>query len=114
MRILRNILISTTLLSTAACSTLNDSIKLGSTMGAITGAAAVHAGHNSADQNPSSNDVTRGAVIGLALGALTAYITHREVEKERSSTYYETNKIHFGDLPPSPFIFPNKRKKGGR
>ena len=70
MRKLRHIIISTTLLSTTACSTLNDSIKLGTTMGAITGAAAVHAGHNSAGENPSSKDVTNGALIGLALGAL--------------------------------------------
>lgn len=114
MRKLRNIIISTTLLSTTACTTLNDSVKLGSTMGALAGVAAVHAGHNSAGENPSSKDVTNGALIGLALGALTSYITHKEVEKERSSEYYETNKIHFGDLPPSPFIFPSTKNKRGR
>lgn len=114
MRTIHASLLSTALLFSAGCSTLNDSLKLGSVMGAAAGVAAVHAGHNSADVKPSSDEVTTGALIGLTAGLITAYATHKEVEKDRGDLLLDQPDIQFGDLPPSPFVFPKNQNKRGK
>ncbi len=98
-----------------ACSTLNDSLKLGAGIGTLTGAAAAYTGHASTGQQPSLETVATGAGIGLALGLLTSHIVHKSVEDDRQSYQYDQTEMHFGDLPPSPFIMPTRApKKGGK
>lgn len=82
-------------------------------MGAATGAAATYAGQHSAGKY-KGQDVALGAAIGLGVGLITSYFTHKEVEEDRES--YRSNQIemHFGDLPPSPFLVPKYNKKGGK
>lgn len=96
----------TMLLSLPACSTLDESVKLGASMGSITGIAATHAAYNDTGMKPDSDTVTTGAAIGLALGVLTSYITHKEVDKDRYKPSDDPNTF-FGDLPPNPFITNN-------
>ena len=100
-------------LQLSACSTMNDSLQLGASMGAATGAAATYATQNS-EGKYSSQNVALGAAIGLGVGLITSYFTHKKVEDDRES--YRSNQIemHFGDLPPSPFLVPQYNKKGGR
>ena len=104
-------LVSFIVLTSSACSTLNESIKLGATMGAATGVAATHAGYNEAGVKPDSNTVATGAAIGLAIGVLTSYITHKEIDKRRYKPTGDPD-TYFGDLPPNPFIT-NMNNKGG-
>ena len=101
-------------LSSASCTSLDKSIRLGATMGSIGGAAATHAAHSASGENPKSQDVILGATIGLGVGLLTSYLTHKEVEKDREALRHKNIEIHFGDLPPSPFMVPFNKTKGGR
>lgn len=102
-------LFSTFLLLTS-CTTLNDSIKLGSFLGASIGATTTSIAYQQA-QIPSEKSTLTGATLGLATGTLLAYIIHKESKKERVSIHNEP-ELHFGDLPPNPFIFDKIRKKG--
>ena len=95
-----------------SCSTLNRSVELGGVLGAAAGAAATAAGEHSAGINPKSNDVNSGALVGLGLGLLTSYIIYTNREQERATGNAKT-QMYFGDLPPSPFIFPNSNQNGG-
>ncbi len=76
-------------------------------MGAATGAAAVYSGNRKA----SFEEVATGAGIGLGIGLITSYFTHKQVEQKREQNPPETN-MYFGDLPPSPFVTPNLKKRG--
>jgi len=97
------------------CATMHESLQLGASMGAITGGAATYAGHSGSGKSASFGDVALGAGIGLGVGLLTSYITHQQVEERRQSLYSEQTEMHFGDLPPSPFIVPKAApKKGAR
>lgn len=99
----------------SGCATMHDSLQLGASMGAITGGAATYAGQSAAGKSPSLGNLALGAGIGLGVGLLTSYITHQQVEERRGSLYSEQTEMHFGDLPPSPFMIPkNQSKKGGR
>ena len=113
MRIAYTLLLSTLLLFTSACSTMNKSLQLGAGMGAATGAAATYAGLHSAGKS-SSQDVALGAAIGMGVGLITSYFTHKEVEKDRELYRSNQTEMYFGDLPPSPFVIPKYKKKGGR
>ena len=98
----------------SSCASLNDSLKLGGGLGLATGAAATFVGHQSANgKSPKFENVAVGAGIGLGIGLLTSYFTHKELEKQRDLSVPESD-VHFGDLPPSPFIMPslNPKKKG--
>ncbi len=107
--------LSTILLMNSACTTMNESLQLGAGLGAITGAGAIYTAQKSAGGPSNGEDVALGAGIGLAAGLLTSYIVHRQVEDHRQSFQYEQTEMHFGDLPPSPFIMPSlKSKKGGK
>ena len=109
------ILLSTLPLITASCATMEDSLKLGAAMGTVAGAAAAYAGHSSTGQQPSLETVAIGAGIGLGVGLLTSHIVHKSVESERQSFEFNQTEMHFGDLPPSPFIMPRPiMKKGGK
>ena len=102
------------MLFVSGCSTMSDSLKLGAGLGALTGAAAVHAAHTSTGQQPSLETLAAGAGIGLALGLITSRVVHKSVEDERQAYQMEQVEMHFGDLPPSPFIMPKPVKKAGR
>lgn len=97
-----------------SCTTLNQSLELGATTGAITGAAATYLAQTSSHTAASSENVALGASIGLGVGLLTSYLIHNQVERDRKDVNQQT-EMQFGDLPPSPFIFPKPTiKKGGR
>jgi len=106
------LLFSTFTLFTASCSTLNKSLELGSSMGAATGAAATFTAHKSLGHSPSFESVALGAGVGAGIGLLTSYLTHREVEKDREDYRGIQTEMHFGDLPPSPFLIPQNTMKG--
>lgn len=97
----------------SGCSTLNDSLQLGSIVGAAAGASATYAGYSSAGKSPTMGNVSLGAGVGAAVGLLASYFIHREVEKDRAGCELDQVDMNFGDLPPSPFIVPKSLKKGG-
>ena len=102
-----------TVISASGCSTLNGSLQLGAGMGMLTGAAGVVAGNAAAGRSADLGDIAIGAGVGSALGLITSYLVHKSVESDRQSCEAESTEMHFGDLPPSPFIVPNP-KKGSR
>lgn len=102
-------------LLTSGCATMNDSLQLGAGMGAVTGATATYAGFSAGEKSPSIGTVAIGAGIGSALGMIVSYFTHKKVEEQRQSYQSDQTEMHFGDLPPSPFIVPKMTpKKGGK
>lgn len=107
------IILSVALLSTG-CSTMNQSLELGASMGFATGALATYGAHSSAGNRANLGQVATGAGIGLGLGLIAAYLTHNSVREERERNSSDQTEIHFGDLPPSPFLIPKANKKGGR
>jgi hypothetical protein len=98
----------------SGCATMTDSLKLGGTMGALTGASATAAGYSAAGKSPSLGNLALGAGLGLSLGIFAAYLTHSFTEKDRQSLMGDQTQMHFGDLPPSPFIVPRNIQKGAR
>ncbi len=97
-----------------ACSTLDQSFRLGGTVGALSGAAATYAAGSAAGTPPTLQDVGVGASIGFGIGLITAYFVHEEVAADRDDNTRQT-EIYFGDLPPSPFVLPRTpNKKGSR
>lgn len=98
-----------------ACTTLDQSFRLGAATGALAGASATYASERATGRSPSLEDVGFGASIGLGLGLITAYFVHQSVVEHREDTERQT-EIYFGDLPPSPFVFPNSnpKKRGKR
>lgn len=97
----------------ASCSTLNESMQLGSSIGAVGGAAATYAAQSSNGEKPSFENVATGAGVGLVVGLITSYVTHKKVKQSNGETDDNT-EMYFGDLPPSPFVFPKNNKKGGQ
>jgi hypothetical protein len=99
----------------SSCATMNDSLTLGASMGAATGAAATYSAHVATGQEPSFQSVMLGAGVGTAVGLLTSYLVHQKVDEDRQLYQDDQTEMHFGDLPPSPFIVPKTLpKKGGR
>lgn len=100
----------------ASCSTMNQSFELGAGMGAASGAAAVYAGSIGQERGPSLSTVAIGVGVGAGIGLLTSYLVHRSVEDDRQALQTDQTEMHFGDLPPSPFIIPKTKpsKKRGR
>lgn len=98
-----------------SCATMNDSLQLGAGMGAATGTAATYVGYKAGGQSPDLGTVALGASIGAAVGMITSYFTHKKIEEQRQSYQSDQTEMHFGDLPPSPFIVPRMNiKKGGK
>lgn len=98
----------------ASCSTMNESLQLGSGVGALTGATAVYSAGLSTASKPSTSSIATSAAIGAGLGLIASYFVHRSVENERKLQHADQTEMYFGDLPPSPFIVPKmKIKKGG-
>lgn len=104
----------TPLLLLASCSTLNDSLKFGGGLGMASGVAALYAGHSAAGTSPPGGTIALGAGVGLGVGLLASYLIHREVEADREVFDADQMELHFGDLPPSPFMIPKTLQKGGK
>lgn len=94
----------------AACSTLDQSFKLGATTGALAGAVATYTAESSAGRNAKLSNVGIGASIGMGIGLLSSYLIHQSVAEDRDES--RKADFYFGDLPPSPFIHPNSNSKG--
>ena len=105
---------STCLLSLTACSTLNESMQMGASLGATTGVATVSIAGNMAGRNPTNDQKLTAATTGIALGLLTSYLLHKNIEDKRQDFLQMGPELHFGDLPPSPFIMTPPKKKGGK
>jgi len=98
-----------------SCTTLNESMTLGAGLGALSGAAATAVAQGTSGQPVSGENVLLGAGIGLGAGLIASYFTHKSVETKRAACMADETEMHFGDLPPSPFVFPKTLpKKGGR
>lgn len=95
------------------CSTLDQSLRMGAIAGSLAGAGATYAGAQSAGANPSLENVGIGASIGMAVGLISSYFIHESIVQDREDADQQT-QIFFGDLPPSPFVIPNSKKKGAR
>jgi hypothetical protein len=108
----RLFLLSPAVALSVSCTTLDQSLKLGATTGAITGAAAAFTAYRVINHSPTFKEVGPSIGIGLGLGLLTSYLIHQQVAADRIDTSAHT-EIHFGDLPPSPFIMPVQNKKKG-
>lgn len=97
-----------------ACSTMNESLQLGAGIGALSGAAAMHAAESRSGRQPDTDAVLSGAAVGAGLGLLVSYFTHRSVEEDRKTNFIEQTDMYFGDLPPSPFLVPKPNKRGSK
>ncbi len=95
----------------SSCATMDDSLKLGAAMGAVTGGTATYVGYEAGGTKANLGNIAVGAGIGIGLGLITSYFTHKEVEDHRQSFQAEQIEMHFGDLPPSPFVIPKKQEK---
>ena len=97
------------------CASMNDSLILGAGMGAAAGGAVTAAGYSAGGKSASFENVAVGAAIGTAVGLITSYFTHKSVEDSRKYLDNKDFEMHFGDLPPSPFVVPKTPlKKGAR
>lgn len=99
-----------------SCATLNESMSLGVGLGALAGGASTYAAKSTSGRSQvSTGDVALGAGIGIGVGLIASYFTHKSVEDTRAACLADQTEMHFGDLPPSPFIFPKTLpKKEGR
>lgn len=112
---MKKLILLAALVSQTACSTLGESYQLGATMGGVAGAAAAYAAHSRDGEKPELENLAAGAAIGVALGLITSHFTHKKVEEDRQTYKMDQMEVHFGDLPPSPFIMPKfKPTKGSR
>lgn len=111
MRKTHLIFLSAHLLLTS-CTTLDQSFRLGAVTGALTGASTTYAAASSTGRSPSMEEVGVNASIGLGLGLITSYFIHQSVVNDRDE-YSKQTEIYFGDLPPSPFVIPNKNSRKG-
>jgi hypothetical protein len=97
------------------CASMDQSLELGSGLGFAVGTAATLGGYSAGGHSPSIETVAVGAGIGAAIGLITSYFTHQSVAEDRKSCEADQIEMHFGDLPPSPFIVPKPQtKKGSR
>jgi hypothetical protein len=95
----------------ASCTSMNESLKLGAGLGALTGVATSHIGRTSTGAESKLEDAALGAGIGIGIGLITSYFTHKAVEVERIQSDANQTEVFFGDLPPSPFIVPRSSGK---
>lgn len=109
---MKKILLLITLLLFTSCATLNDSIILGGSLGAVTTGTATAGAFDRSGKHLSNDELMGNVGLGLAIGAFTAYLIHENTVQFRKDSYYNSPEIYFGDLPPSPFIMsPNEKKK---
>ena len=78
----------------------------------MTGAAAAYSAGMLNGNDPKLQDVGIGAAFGFGIGLVTSYLVHESVAADRAESAAET-ELYFGDLPPSPFVIPQKKLKRG-
>lgn len=107
-----SILFSTILLLNS-CASLNDSMMLGGALGAMSGAMATNYSNQKIGRTASTEELNTSAATGIAIGLITAFFVHKDIQDKRDEFYKSGPEIYFGDLPPSPFIMtPSLKKKG--
>ena len=92
---------------------MDQSLELGGTMGMLVGAGATAGGYAAGGHGQSLEAIGIGAGIGTVIGLATSYFTHKAVESDRAACQADQIEMHFGDLPPSPFVVPNSKPKKG-
>lgn len=97
----------------SGCSTLDQSLELGAGMGTLAGGVATYGAYSAGGQTPSLQTMALGTSIGAILGLATAYFTYQSVSEDRKSCEADQIEMHFGDLPPSPFMVPKPQLKKG-
>lgn len=107
------VVLAITSIGLASCATMGQSVQLGAGMGAVAGGAAAFGGLSAAGQSMSVEQLALGMGIGAGIGAITSYFTHKETEASWRNLYSRDVDMHFGDLPPNPFMLP-KGLNGGR
>lgn len=93
----------------SSCSTLNQSFQLGGATGIFGGGLAAYTAHSAASGKANFDQVASGAAFGLGAGLIASYFIHKSVEEDRLKRKESETEVHFGDLPPSPFIFPKHK-----
>jgi hypothetical protein len=94
---------------------LSESLELGGATGALAGVAAVAAGQAGVAGKVQGKSLVIGAEIGSLLGLTMSYVLHRAAENSRRLDDDDKTEMYFGDVPPSPFVFPsNKNARKGR
>jgi hypothetical protein len=106
------LLVSGICLFSSSCSTIDQSFELGASIGSAGGALASYVGHSSAGGKASLENVAMGSGIGIGVGLIAAYFVHKSVEQDREYVRDGETEMHFGDLPPSPFVVPKNKKRG--
>jgi len=49
----------------------------------------------------------------MGIGLIAAYLTHKlRSRRDENETARARTELHFGDLPPSPFLIPKANKRG--
>jgi hypothetical protein len=94
-----------------SCTTMGQSFELGAATGILGGGLASYVGHTSANGKAGLEQVAMGAGIGLGVGLITAFFIHRSVAQDRADGQADETEMHFGDLPPSPFVVPKLTRK---
>ena len=90
--------ISIGLIFLTSCSTMTKSVRFGGAAGATGGAAISLATNN----DRSLETIGISSLVGLGLGVLTSYFTHKHINKKPEKREEKRN-IHFGNLPKNPF-----------
>lgn len=96
-----------------SCSTLDQSVRLGSSLGSVTGASTVLVGASVSHTNAKAEDVLVAAGIGAIVGTAISYLIHKQIDKERTDYVHKT-EVQFGDLPQNPFQFSIPATRGGK
>lgn len=100
------------LLSFTSCSTLNESLLLGAGIGSVTVGVATTSAYDKSGKSLSQKEKLSNIGLGMIAGLITSYFVHDSVQEFRKDYYYQSPEIHFGDLPPSPFIMtPNEKRR---
>lgn len=109
---MKKLIILSTFPLLTACATLNDSMLLGASVGAITAGFATSTASQSIGKTATIDEMTTNASVGIVVGLISAFLIHENTRELRLDSYYQTPEIYFGDLPPSPFIMTPSEKKG--
>lgn len=96
-----------------SCSTLDQTVRLGSSLGSITGASTVLVGASVSHTNAKVEDVLVATGIGAIVGTALSFLIYKQLDKERIDYVHQT-EVQFGDLPQNPFQFSISATRGGK
>lgn len=110
---INKVFLLSTFLLLNSCATLNDSLILGASIGAVSGSAISSSTYDKNGNSFTKEEHLSNVGLGLVVGAIAAYFIHDNTTEYRKDYYYNNPEIYFGDLPPSPFIMtPNEKRRG--